>query len=141
MLNLEFLDDEMIERLSKKITEEYYKFDKPALKRWGIEGKEKTVYSTKQTLKRLRTCVELDDVERFCNYMDWLTTVMTSRKIKFGVIFNHTEICYKVIKAEADKEKNKSRKNSALKYYQFMKSGLEHLQNNATPKNDSLIIE
>ncbi|MDH3313831.1 MAG: hypothetical protein OEM28_11915 [Nitrosopumilus sp.] len=96
MPDLEFLDGEMIERLSKKITEEYYKFDKTALKRWGIEGKEKIIYSTKQTLKRLRTCVELDDAERFCSYMDWLTTVMTSRKIKFDVVFNHTEICCQI---------------------------------------------
>jgi len=122
---LGFLDDEAIERLAKKITEKYYKFDKGALKRWGPEGKEKTVYSTKKTLQRLRTCVELDDVERFCHYMDWLTTVMTSRKIKFKVIFVHTEICYKVIKSEWSKEKNKSKKTSAAKYVYFMKEGLD----------------
>ena len=142
MSNLEFLDDETIERLSKKITEAYYKFDKFALKRCGIEGKEKTIYSTKMTLKKLRTCVELDDVDRFCNYMDWLTIVMTSRKIKFEVIFNHTEIIYNVIKSEWSKEKNKSKKNFAVKYVHFMKSGLEYLRNNAPPlKNDSLITE
>ncbi|MDH5569516.1 MAG: hypothetical protein OEX98_06980 [Nitrosopumilus sp.] len=107
-----------------------------------MEGKEKTTYSTRQTLKRLRTCVELDDAERFCSYMDWLTTVMTSRKIKFDVVFNHTEICCKVIKAEAVKEKNKSRKKSAAKHAHFMKTGLEYLRNNAPPpKNDSWITK
>ena len=129
---MEFLDDEAIERLAKKITEKYYRLDKGALKRWGPEGKEKTVYSTKKTLQRLRTCVELDDVERFYHYMDWLTTVMTSRKIQFKVIFDHTEICYKVIKAEWSKEKNKSKKESAARYVHFMKVGLEHLRNNDT---------
>jgi hypothetical protein len=139
---MEFLDDEAIERLAKKITEKYYAFDKGALRRWGSEGKEKTVYSTKKTLQRLRTCVELDDVERFCSYMEWLTAVMTSRKIKFNVIFDHTEICYKTIKSEWSKEKNKSRKNSGAKYVHFMKEGLEHLKNNApTPKKDSIVAE
>ena len=137
---MEFLDDEAIERLAKKITEKYYSFDKGALKRWGSEGKEKTVYSTKKTLQRLRTCVELDDVERFCSYMEWLTTVMTSRKIKFNVIFDHTEICYKVIKTEWSKEKDKSKKESAAKYDHFMKVGLEHLKNNAPmSKKDSIV--
>jgi hypothetical protein len=137
---MEFLDDEAIERLAKKITEKYYAFDKGALKRWGSEGKEKTVYSTKKTLQRLRTCVELDDIERFCSYMEWLTAVMTSRKIKFNVIFDHTEICYKTIKSEWSKEKNKSKKNSAAKYVHFMKVGLEHLKNNAPiSKKDSIV--
>ena len=139
---MEFLDDEAIERLAKKITEKYYKFDKGALKRWGPEGKEKTAYSTKKTLRRLRTCVELDDIMRFCHYMDWLTTVMTSRKIQFKVIFDHTEICYKVIKSEWSKEKNKSKKTSAAKYVHFMKEGLEYLRNNTPPpKNDSVILK
>jgi hypothetical protein len=137
---MEFLDDEAIERLAKEITEKYYAFDKGALRRWGAEGKEKTVYSTKKTLQRLRTCVELDDLERFCSYMEWLTTVMTSRKIKFNVIFDHTEICYKVIKTEWSKEKNKSKKESAAKYAHFMKVGLEHLKNNAPmSKKDSIV--
>ena len=139
---MDFLDDEAIERLAKKITEQYYKFDKGALRRWGSEGKEKTVYSTKKTLQRLRTCVELDDVERFCHYMEWLTTVMTSRKIQFKVILNHTEICYKVIKSEWSKEKNKSKRNSSSNYVHFMKAGLDHLQNHAPPpKNDSVILK
>ena len=137
---MEFLDDEAIERLSKKITEKYYTFDNGAMRRWGTEGKEKTVYSTKKTLQRLRTCVELDDVDRFCNYIEWLTTVMISRKIKFNVIFDHTEICYKVIKSEWSKEKNKSKKKSAARYVHFMKAGLEHLRNNAPiPKKDSIV--
>ena len=135
------MDDETIERLAKKITEKYYKLDKGALRRWGVEGKEKTVYSTKKTLQRLRTCVELDDIQTFFRYLDWLVVVMTSRKIKFKVIFDHTEICFKVIKSESGKEKNKSRKN-LLKYVQFMEEGLEYLRNNAPPpKNNSLIIE
>ena len=134
--NLEFLDDEAIERLSKKITEKYYKHDKLAIKRWGSEGKEKTIYSTKKTLQRLRTCVELDDIERFHNYMDWLCTVMLSRKIKFKVIFDHTEICYKVLKSEWEKETNTRKKKLASKYVQFMKSGVDYLKNNAPlPKN------
>ena len=139
---MEFLDDEAIERLAKKITEKYYRLDKEALQRWGSEGKEKTVYSTKKTLQKLRTCVELDDVERFRNYMDWLATVMTSRGIQFGVVFDHTEICYKIIKLEWSKEKNKSKKNLGSKYVHFMKDGLEHLRNNAPPsKNDLAVIE
>ena len=139
---MEFLDDEAIERLAKKITEKYYVLDKGALRRWGVEGKEKTVYSTKKTLQRLRTCVELDDIERFCNYMEWLTTVMTSRKIKFNVIFDHTEICYNAIKSEWSKEKNKSKKISAAKYVHFMKVGLEYLKNNApVPKKDPIVAE
>ena len=137
---MEFLDDETVERLAKKITEKYYTFDKDALRRWGPEGKEKTVYSTKKTLQRLRTCVELEDIERFCNYMEWLTTVMTSRKIKFNVVFDHTEICYKVIKTEWSKEKNKSKKESAARCVHFMKTGLEYLRNNAPiPKKDSIV--
>lgn len=110
------------------------------MRRWGPEGKEKTVYSTKKTLQKLRTCVELDDVERFCNYMEWLTTVMTSRKIQFRVIFDHTEICYKVIKSEWSNEKNKSKKESAARYAHFMKEGLEHLRNNTSiSKKDSIV--
>ena len=128
-----FLDDEAIERLAKKITEKYYKFDKGALKRWGPEGKEKTVYSTKKTLQRLRTCVELDDIKRFHTYMDWLCTVMLSRKIKFKVIFDHTKICYEVLQSEWKKEKNVSKKNTASKYVYFIKNGLDYLQNNAPP--------
>ena len=74
--------------------------------------------------------------------MDWLTTVMTSRKIQFKVIFDHTEICYKVIKSEWNKEKNKSKRNSAAKYVHFMKEGLEYLRNNAPPpKSDSVLAE
>lgn len=139
---MEFLDNEAIERLAKKITEKYYTFDKGALRKWGTEGKEKTVYSTKKTLQRLRKCVELDDVGRFCSYMEWLTTVMTSRKIKFSVVFDHTEICYKVIKAEWSKEKNKSTKESAAKYVHFMKAGLEHLRSNAPiPKKNSIVAK
>ena len=80
------------------------------MKRWGPVGKEKTVYSTKWTLKRLNTCVELDNTGMFQDYMKWLVTVMTSRKIKMQVIFDHTEICYKVIKEESLKEKNKTKK-------------------------------
>ena len=137
--NLDFLDDETIERLAKKITEKYYQRDKLAIKRWGAEGKEKTVYSTKKTLRRLRTCVELDDVERFNDYMDWLCTVMLSRKIKFKVIFDHTEICYKVLKSEFEKEKNTSKKNSASKYVYFIKSGLNYLQNNAPPSKNYVL--
>jgi len=138
---MEFLDDEAIERLAKKITEKYYAYDKGVLRRWGAEGKEKTVYSTKKTLQRLRTCVELDDVDRFCNYIEWLTAVMTSRKIKFNVIFDHTEICYKVVKSEWSREKQ-VKKNSAAKYVHFMKEGLEHLKNNAPiPKKDSIVAE
>jgi len=67
---------------------------------------------------------------------------MTSRKIKFNVIFDHTEICYKTIKSEWSKEKNKSKKNSATKYVHFMKVGLEHLKNNAPiSKKDSIVAE
>ena len=130
---MEFLDDEAIERLAKKITEKYYKHDKLAIERWGEEGKEKTVYSTKKTLQRLRTCVRLDDVERFNQYMEWLCTVMLSRKIPFYVIFDHTEICYKTLKSEFQKEKNPSKKNLASKYVYFIKSGLDYLKNNAPP--------
>ena len=136
---MEFLDDEAIERLAKKITEKYYKHDKLALKRWGVDGKEKTVYSTKKTLQRLRTCVLLDDLQRFHTYMDWLCTVMLSRKIEFNVIFDHTEICYKVLKSEFQKEKNPSRKKSASKYVYFIESGLDYLKNNAPPPKNYVL--
>ena len=105
------------------------------MKKWGSEGKEKTVYSTKRTLRKLRACVELDDIERFDNYMDWLCTVLLSRKIKFAVIFDHTEICYKVLKSEWEKETNASKKKSGSTYVRFIKSGLEYLRNNPPPKN------
>ena len=124
---LEFLDDEKIERLSKKITEEYYELDKGALRRWGSVGKEKTLYSTKKTLKKLETFVYLNDIQSFIEYMDWLVLVMTSRNIKFKIIYEHTNICYKVMKLEARREKLESKKKSAEKCIQFLEAGINHL--------------
>ena len=65
--------------------------------------------------------------------MKWLVTVMTSRKIKLQIIFDHTEICYKVIKEESQKEKNKSKKKIAEKYVHFMKAGLDYLEKTYPP--------
>ena len=136
---MEFLDDETIERLANQITEKYYKFDKGAMKRWGIVGKEKTVYSTKKTLKKLETFVYLNDIDGFLKYLDWLVAVMMSRDIKFKVIYDHTEICYKVIKSEGMKEKNKSKQNSAKKCIKFLEKGLEYLKNySAMPAKSSV---
>ena len=122
------MDDEKIERLSKKITDEYYELDKGALRRWGSVGKEKTLYSTKKTLKKLETFVYLNDIQGFIKYLDWLVLVMTSRDIKFKIIYEHTNICYKIIKLEVKKEKLESKKKSAKKCIQFLEEGIKHLE-------------
>lgn len=124
-----FLDELHIQVLAEKITDRYYKKDKGAQRRWGKEGREKTIYDTKWTLKRLELAVDLNEHKLFFKYLDWLTHVLMSRNVKFGVIIEHTNMCLDVLKAEAKKEKS----SKAKKTVRLLEEGYEYLLNNAPP--------
>lgn len=121
-----FLDERHIQELAEKITDKYYKKDKAAQRRWGAEGREKTIYDTKWTLKRLELAVDLNDSKLFFKYIDWLIHVLLSRNVKYKVIVEHTKICLDVLKPEAKKDKSKK----ATKSLELFEKAYDYILNN-----------
>jgi len=122
-----FLDEVHIQLMAEKITDKYYQKDKAAQRRWGTEGREKTIYDTKWTLKRLELAVDLNEHKLFFKYIDWLIHVLLSRNVKFKVIVEHTKICLDVLKLEAKKDKSKKAKDAV----KLLEEAYDYILNNA----------
>ncbi|SFJ42128.1 hypothetical protein SAMN04487936_10299 [Halobacillus dabanensis] len=109
-------------RLVQEVADEIYEAYPFLWEKFGQNGRDRTEEDNYHHLDHLQAAYEMDSVDFFIDYTDWLNTVLTSRNVSTSLIIDNYERLIRLINQMDLVDENEKRV-----FVHYLENALKHL--------------